>query len=504
MFNWFNKEKPQITPPAPKKKKSLFSTHDYDDMNSWKVQSAINDKISEIYREQPALLHSQGAMDNSDNGYPAFKAYSAGGQANISDQLMYWYANQGFIGAQLCGILAQNWLVNKACAMPGDDAIRKGYNVVSVDGEELDKEAIKIIKHYDKSMRLDFNMREFIRKGRIFGIRICMFKVMSTDPLYYEKPFNIDGVTAGSYKGMVQIDPYWTAPMLDGPSASEPDTMHFYEPTWWIINGKKIHRSHLIIFKHAEPVDVLKPQYIYGGVPLTQQIMERIYAAERTSNEAPQLAMSKRTTIWLTDMEAVMSDSEAANSRLQQWAQYRDNFGIKMGDKEGDEFNQFDTALSDFDALIMTQYQLVSAIAGVPATKLLGTSPKGFGASGDYEEASYHELLESIQCHDLTPLAERHHMLVIKSYVEPKIKVNVETTLNWLPLDTPTAEGLANVNLTKAQTAAVLIEAGIISSEEDRQRVATDKTSGYNEMGITGEIEPNDDDDASEDDEVQD
>ena len=349
-------------------------------------------------------------------------------------------------------------------------------------------------------MRLDFNMREFIRKGRIFGVRICMFKVISTDPLYYEKPFNIDGVTPGSYKGMVQVDPYWTAPMLDGPSASQPDTIHFYEPTWWIINGKKIHRTHLIIFKHAEPVDVLKPQYIYGGIPLTQQLMERIYAAERTSNEAPQLAMSKRTTIWLTDMEAVMSDSNAAAGRLQQWAQYRDNYGIKMGDKEGDSFDQFDTTLSDFDALIMTQYQLVSAIAGVPATKLLGTSPKGFGASGDYEEASYHELLESIQAHDLTPLAERHHALVIKSYVEPKVKsfTGVETTLNWLPLDTPTAEGLANVNLIKAQTSAILIESGVVSSEEDRQRIATDKTSGYNEIGITGELN-SDDDDTSDD-----
>ena len=500
MFNFFKKQ-PTESAPAPKKKKSLFSTHDYDELDNFRVKAVVNDTLSAIYREQPALLHNEGAMDNSDNGYPAFKMYSAG-QSNMSDQLMYWYANQGFIGAQLCGILAQNWLVNKACAMPGDDAIRKGYNIVTVDGDELDSDALKILKHYDKAMRLDFNMREFIRKGRIFGIRICMFKIMSTDPLYYEKPFNIDGVTAGSYKGMIQVDPYWTAPMLDGPSASQPDTMHFYEPTWWIINGKKIHRSHLIIFKHAEPVDVLKPQYIYGGIPLTQQIMERIYAAERTSNEAPQLAMSKRTTIWLTDMEAVMSDSTAATGRLQQWAQYRDNYGIKMGDKEGDEFDQFDTSLSDFDALIMTQYQLVSAIAGVPATKLLGTSPKGFGASGDYEEASYHELLESIQCHDLTPLAERHHMLVIKSYIEPKIKTNVETTLNWLPLDTPTTQALANTNLVKAQTAAILIEAGIISSEEDRQRVATDKSSGYNEMGLAEEGIEEDDLESNDDNEI--
>lgn len=78
-------------------------------------------------------------------------------------------------------------------------------------------------------------------------------------------------------------------------------------------------------------------------------------------------------------------------------------------------------------------------------------------------------------------------MLVIKSYVEPKVKASFETTLNWLPLDTPTTQALANTNLVKAQTAAILIEAGIISSEEDRQRVATDKSSGYNEMGLADE-----------------
>ena len=299
-----------------------------------------------------------------------------------------------------------------------------------------------------------------------------------------------------SYKGIVQVDPYWTAPMLDQASASQPDTLHFYEPTHWIINGKKIHRSHLIIFRHAEPIDILKPQYLYGGIPLSQQIMERVYAAERTSNEAPQLAMSKRTTVWLTDMEAVMQDTNAAISRLQQWAQFRDNYGIKLGDKEGDEFQQFDTSLADFDALIMTQYQLVAAIAGVPATKLIGTTPKGFNSTGEYEEASYHELLESIQTHDLSPLAERHHQLVIKSYVEPqlKVKMNLETTINWLPLDTPTAQELAATNLAKAQAGQVLLGAGAISSEEERQRIATDKTSGYNEIGIMENEMPEDED----------
>lgn len=495
MFKWFKKKqvaKQELPAVEIKTRKSLFSTHTFDALDPEAARFALADKIALLESQQPALNEkiTGYAMDDSSNGVAAFKMYYPNGGINtVSEQVIGWYSTQGFIGAQLCGILAQNWLVNKACAMPADDAIRKGYTIVTDDGEELDPDAYKILKAYDKAYNVNFKMREFIRKGRIFGIRIAMFKVQSTDKDYYEKPFNIDGVTAGSYKGIVEVDPYWTAPWLDNAASSQPDTLHFYEPTFWIINGKKIHRSHLIIFRHAEPVDVLKPMYIYGGIPLTQQIMERVYAAERTSNEAPQLAMSKRTTVWLTDMEAVMSNTEAAVGRLQQWAAYRDNYGIKLGDKEADEFQQFDTSLADFDALIMTQYQLVAAIAGVPSTKLLGTSPKGFGASGEYEEASYHELLESIQENDLTPFLNRHHRLVMKSFVEPQLKkkFDIGLSVNWLPLDTPTAEELAQTNLTKAQTGQVLINSGAISSEDERQRIATDKESGYDELGVFDE-----------------
>lgn len=481
----------------PKKRKSIFSTHEIYKKDR-DIKWFLYEKLGQIRKAYPTI--NGVGMDDSSNGIPSFKFFDEGTN-NVSDGIIFWYSSQAFIGAQLCGIIAQNWLVNKACSMPGDDAIRKGFNIVCTDGSEIDPNAVKIIKSYDRAYKLSSHLREFIRKGRIFGIRILMFKVESTDKKYYEKKFNIDGIAPSSYKGMVQIDPYWCAPVLDQASAAQPDSMHFYEPTWWIINGKKVHRSHLIIFRHAEPVDILKPQYIYGGVPLTQQIMERIYAAERVANEAPMLATSKRSTVWKTDMEAVMQNSNAAIARLQEWAQTRDNYGVKLGDKEADEFQQFDTSLADFDNLIMTQYQLVAAIAGVPATKLIGTVPKGFNATGEYDESSYHESLESLQEHDLTPVIERHHQLVIKSFVEPqlKIKMDLETSVNWLPLDSPTAQELAQTNLAKAQSDQILIDVGAISSSDIRQRVATDKSSGYNEIGIMEDDDIDDDELADED-----
>lgn len=473
-----NAKNEAVAPKASRGASSWFSTHAFD---AEPKPFAVREYLRAL--PKPKAEGAKAAMDGWDG--EGFSKIFGQEQTILSGAIVGWYGAQSFISHQLAAIIAQQWLVNKACTVPARDAVRKGYNVVTEDGDDLEPEAVRLIKLYDRRFRIRQQLTEFVRMGRTFGIRIAMFKVESTDKEYYEKPFNLDGVTKGSYKGIVQVDPYWTAPMLDGAAASQPDTLHFYEPTWWLINGRKVHRSHLCIYLHDPVPDILKPQYLYGGVPLPQQIMERIYAAERTANEAPELAMTKRTNVWLTDMGKVMADSQDAVNRLNVWAQFRNNYGVKLGDKEDDEFNQFDTSLADFDALIMTQYQLVAAVAGVPSTKLLGTSPKGFGASGEYEESSYHEMLESIQEDALTPFLERHHALVMRSFVAPKTGGAVATTVAWNALDTPTAKEMADTNLVKAQTGAALIDSGALTSEDERKRIATDKESGYHSLGLS-------------------
>lgn len=479
MFNFLRKKPDEVKQEPKASRKSFWSTHVHD--REQPLVSSI-DIVNELINKQP-IAQFAGTQDDSSTGIPDLKMVNS--TTALSEALAMWYASQSFIGHQLCAILSQNWLIQKACSMPARDAIRNGYSIATVSGDKLPADASSLLQQYDRRFNVRKSMEEFVTFGRVFGIRIALFKVESTDPDYYEKPFNPDGITPGSYKGIVQIDPYWCAPMLDGAAASRPDTLHFYEPTYWMINGQKHHRTHLVIFRNGEVPDLLKPQYLYGGVPVPQQIMERVYAAERVANEAPQLAQTKRTNIWLTDMEKFASKGDAAIEAINQWTYYRDNYGVKLGDKDGDEFAQFDTSLADLDEVIMTQYQIVAAASRVPATKLMGTQPKGFNSTGDYEESSYHEELESIQYHDLTPLLERHHMLVMRSYVVPMLEIEVvETIVNWEPLDSPTAKEVADTNLVKAQTGQVLIASGAISSEDENRRVATDDMSGYDALGI--------------------
>lgn len=470
MFNFFKSAAP--APVTELKQRSLYTTADtYKLSRSEIMRNALKSTF------QRAAAQSAGIMDGV-GGDPNTTSSSFGG---IPDAQLSWYGNQGFIGYQACAMIAQHWLVDKACTIPARDAIRKGYEITVNNGQKVATEILEAMVKLDEEFNLNKNLVEFVKMGRVFGVRVAMFKVLSTDPDYYTKPYNPDGVTPKSYKGIVQIDPYWCTPELSS-AAFDPMDISFYEPDYWVISGVRVHKSHLTIMRNGDVADLLKPTYFYGGVPIPQRIYERVYAAERTANEAPQLVMTKRTNIFKTDIEQALLNPAKFEQRLSDAAYYKDNYATLAIDKDDEDIAQLDTPLADLDNVIMTQYQLVAAIANIPATKLLGTSPKGFGASGEYEEANYREELESIQTFDLIPLINRHHELLMRSVIAPTYGITFNTTVAFNPLDSLTEIELADVNLKKAQTDVALTQAGGIDGQYIHARIISDPRSGHNEI----------------------
>lgn len=429
-----------------------------------------------IQQEDGSLVAAMDAAcdEDGDSGVLQFDA------PGLTDALFSWFGAVGFISHQMCAVVGQHWLIEKACAMPAKDAVRKGY-IVSVAGLEEDAPEVKAVTDADKAYGIHEKMVQYVRLGRMFGIRIGLFRVKSDDPKYYERPFNWDAVTPGSYEGVVMVDPYWCSPILDGRAMLDPASPDYYEPTWWMIGGRKYHKSHLRIFRTAQPADILKPSYLYGGIPLPQQIMERVYAAERTANEGPQLAMTKRRLVITTDVSELMGNQASTMKHMNNLQAFQDNYSVYLA-QDGDKVEQHETSLADLDEVIMTQYQLVAAIARVPGTKLLGTTPKGFNSTGDYEEASYHEELETIQADDLNPLLEFHHALVLRSEIEPKFghaAGALTISVDWSPLDSPTAEEQATTNKTNAERDQTYVDMGALDAEDVRNRIAKERDSGY-------------------------
>lgn len=439
----------------------------------------LNRSIQRTAEDLKPVNAKGSAMDAANVGGSLKNVF---GVSNYADDIIFThFAQQGFIGYQACALLSQNWIINNACSVPCEDAVRPGYEInlnqdVKLDDPDM---LVKIKQISEQKFRISDIARNFARNNKIFG---CALALPVVDGIDYAKPFNIDGVRRGSYKGISLIEPYWITPELDVEATSAPESLHFYEPTWWRLpNGKRIHRSHVIYITGDEVPDVLKPTYYFGGLPLTQQIYERVYASERVANEAPLMALTKRMLIADGNIEAYLMNEEEAEEKLRKLSYCRDNYGVFFK-RPGDNVQQIDTSLTDFDALIMTQYQLVASIARMPATKLLKTTPKGFNATGEYEMKDYIQELQHIQDNQMKPLIDRNNLLVEKS--EFGLSYELETKFN--PVDMPTERELAEVRKIDADTDAVLINAGAITPEESRARIIADPNSGYN--GLPAEM----------------
>jgi len=411
---------------------------------------------------------NQMTFDSAD--YGSVHAVTGG---QVPDNMLMWYAAGGFPGYSTLALMAQHWMVQKACKLPAKDAAKEGW-ALSVEPDLKRK-----IARLDKRYKVHANLVEACHFARLYGVRVVMYKVRPPEGVresdYLASPFNLDGVTPGSYLGMHQIDPLWCVPILDSSAANDPASMSYQVPTYWQINGKKVHKSHLVVIVPEEVPDILKACYQYGGLSVTQKIYERVYAAERIANEAPALAFTKRLNVQkVSDLGKAIAQQGGFEARARIQSEYRDNFGTLFLGRD-DSYETHETSLAGLDTLLIQQYELVACIANIPVTKFLGQSPKGFNATGSYDEASYLQELESIQSDQYEPMLDRHYKLLARSEGLPIDGAEIV----WPPMDSPTKLELADIQLKQAQTAQIYCDIGALDGTQVQSKLFADKDSGY-------------------------
>lgn len=437
-----------------------------------------------------------GETVSSIESYKAFSNTST----NIPDEIYQFYS-RGFITWTTCAQFAQHEIINRACAVRGEDAVAVGYELAYADSEEGGKvsdkdgdgktdpkeEATKndfltaLMKQTER-MGIDEVMRKLDYNKCVYGIGIAIPSFSGEVDM--SLPFNIDAKGLDTYEGFAVVEPYWLVPQFSTKDASDPSSKHFFEPTWWRLpNGRMVHRSWCVKVVNSHVADILKPTYIYGGIPLTQMIYERVFAADKCANEAPMLALTKRLLVVDANIQQVLADPKHVKDLMDVVTYCRTNWGVMFKQPTAD-INQIDTSLGEYDQLIMTQYQLVASIAQMPATKLLKVTPTGFQSTGEYEWKDWAQSLIDIQKMEFTPLLERHFQLLTK-----KRGRSVAIVVKWNAVDAPTAKELADIQATKANTYATLLTSGAVSVDEVRNVLRNDKDGEF--TGLSPEAPKN-------------
>lgn len=487
---WGKKTKPQAEV-APKAKEPEFSTSPELQEIGSEMAKARAEMISSrtVQRKAPTPNGTAGtAMDSVGPGQVGL-----GGMDYVNQVVLSYYAaSSSFIGYFAMAIIGQHWLVIKGNTMAVKNAVKKWYDISVNDGTPLDSDQIKYIEKMDKAYRLKQNMIQAVHMRNQFGIRHVLYK--HTNPNFdYSQPFNPDSWGVGEYAGISQIDPYWIVPEIDDEDLTDPTRIGFYEPTFWVVNGRRYHKSHFVILYGAEVSDYLKPTYRYGGISKNQQAYERIYAAERTANEAPQLAMTKRQFVQsVKSLPAVQAGKSAITEKIKNSVDYMNNYGrLIIGADE--TMSKFETSLSDLTDVINNQFQLIAAIYGEPVSAFMSTEMGGF-SSGETEENFSLSNVEELQGNDLREIADAHYARLVPTMIKPKMKIDPEIEMSWRPLKVMSAKERAETNNLNANTDSILDSLGYIDKIDGAKRLINDPDSGYSGMELPIDFDCEDED----------
>lgn len=389
----------------------------------------------------------------------------------------------GFIGYPRLAELAQISEYRSVSETTANEMTRQWIEIKSV-GEEDNSEAIKQIEECYERLNVRDVFRKAIETDGLFGRGQILVQIKDHDgklanPLLLTEKT----IAKGSLKALVNIEPMWTTPAPY--NAIDPTLPDFYKPKAWYVMAQEIHASRLFTLISRPVPDMLKPAYNFGGVSMTQLMMPYVERWLRTVDSVSDLLHSFSLSGIKTDMSAILSGSDDGDTnimlRAELYNRLRDNRGLMLLSKDEEEFFQFNTPLSGLDALLAQSQEQMAAPSHTPLVKLLGITPSGLNASTEGEISVYYDHIRAMQENLLRdPLDKLLKLVQLHLFG----KVNDNITFDFVPLQQMSETDLSTIRKSDTDRDVAYIQAGVVSAEEVRGRLASEPDSGYNGIDV--------------------
>lgn len=400
-----------------------------------------------------------------------------------------------FMGfAEMANLSTNSILRNIADTLAGD-MTRKGFTILNENKEE-DKEQIKNteqklkqIKTKFKQLKLDKVIKKCLIDTFIYGGSNLYFNINGDNEMQdntgtfeheNELIINSNNIEKGSLKYLKNVEPMYVYPL--GFNASNPASYDFYNPEYFSMMGRTYHRSRLLRFIHMEAPDILKPNYLFYGIPLLQLCIPYAKNFEMIRNNVANIVERFNLSVLGVDMESIangnqdgeeseIQSGQSLKNRVQGFNAGRTNYNTLVIDKTNESFAQIQIPLTGLDVLLDQAIGFLSMISKIPATKLLGTAPKGLNATGDGDMRNYYDsirqLQENILLDNLTTLL---HLVQLDLFGEIDENLVIEFNNLW---DANELEQ-AQIENTRANTLSTLVAAQILSTNEALKQAVKD------------------------------
>ncbi len=408
------------------------------------------------------------------------------------DSTVYAWATQAsvaygeglaFLGYPYLTQLAQRPEFRQISTIWAKEMTRRWVKITSAGGD-ADEEKIKVIEAEMRKLRVRDAFRNATLLDGFFGRSHIFLDFGPSKPGELETPLVLDPrkIRPGSFRGLRVVEPTWVYP--NAYNTADPLDENYYRPRDWFVMGNRVHRSRLMTFVSQDVPDLLKPSYSFGGLSRTQQAMPYVDNWIRTRQSVSDLLHSFSKTILKTNMSAVLQGggADALNERASLYAATRDNKDLIMVDMTEEDIVDVSTPLGSLDKLQAQSQEQMSSIAGIPLVVLLGITPSGLNASSDGEIKTFYAAVKAAQ-EDLFTDPLNVVLAVMQLSLFGKVDPNIG--FEYLPLWEDDDTARAGVQKTMSEIDTSYLDAGVLSPEEVRERLANDPESPYSGLDLS-------------------
>lgn len=392
------------------------------------------------------------------------------------------YTDSTFLGYGTLANLSQNSLIRAGVEMRADEMTRRWGEVTRQGNDDTVEEDTDKLAEITQEMER-FKIAELFRSASCLNGYLggcLLFIDTGADKNELVNPLILDSSTfvPGSLKGFRLIEPYLVTP--GGYNSVDPMADDFFKPSVWYVQGIPVHTSRLIYFAENKLTSLLKPSYNFFGLPLAQKVLDAVAHYTQNRESAGRLLQKYSLTVLKTNLENVLAGGFDTNLkyRIEYFVQNRNNDGCTAIDKEQEDLVIQTTTLGGVVDIVHQSMEYVACMFQEPVVKMWGLSPAGF-SSGDLELKNHYDNIKSQQEKMFSEQIKRV-IAVIQQNLYGEIDEGI--TFVFTPLSEEDEKVVAETNKIQADTDVQLIDAGVITPAEARQRLIDDDNSGYNSL----------------------
>lgn len=446
-------------------------------------QRARLDQVQKLKRGAVIIEQTQGQF--RQDGYTNLLNKYGTAQDN---SMAYAYGQEPVVtDLELIRLYEGNGLFTKIIDRPSEEAVKHGFDI-----DYGDEDIAEYVDDRLDELEFEDKFATAEKWARLYGgaiiVMLCDDGGGLEEPLDWSKVTSIEELRVFE-RAIVQEDYtslyhfHFFDSMQNDKPFGQPEYYHIYSMYGYFT----VHYSRCLVFRNGRlPEQTTNSIYRYWGMPEYIKISRALRECVTSHEDGVKLLERSVQAIYKMKNLAQLLSTDAGEDKVLQRLQVIDMArGILNSiaiDTDGEDYDFKSLQMSGVKDVIDSTCNMLSAVTNIPQTILFGRSPAGMNSTGESDLENYYNMVENIQKQNMKANARTVIDLILKQgLIEGKIpeipKYKMKFAALWSTSESEQADisqKKAQTEQTKAQTAQVYIDSGVLDPSEVRKSLANE------------------------------